>query len=91
MEDLSRLRRWRIRRALVSLVGPLPVRMAQDLPAADPAAQTMRASLWFMANADVVEEQTRRPGVIEQARQAPRSDQAWKAVAAAVRRLLRAV
>jgi hypothetical protein len=90
-EDLSRLRRKIVRRELTRLVGVLHVRMAEDLPAGDFVGDSIRASLWFHANAEVVQRASRRPGLLDIAQRDQSSPQAWERVAQSVSRLLRAV
>jgi hypothetical protein len=63
--------------------------MARDLPAADPVADAVRASLWFKLNEKLVRRNARRPGLLDAAQRDQTSDKAWNRAAGGVRRLLR--
>lgn len=90
-DGLGKIRAWRVRRALVALVGPLHVALAEKLPSGDFAGEAVRSTLWAAANPEVIERQVGAPPLLDRVAKDQTSEQAWQAVARGVDRLLRCV
>lgn len=90
-DGLGRIRAWRVRRALVALVGPLHVGLAEDLPQGDFAGDTVRSTLWFAAHPEIIERHVTESPLLDVVAKDQSDERAWAEAARGVQRLLRCV